>query len=347
MKLRTAWRAAITPPNYNLGCEMKPLIILFMLFWAAYSFSNVEEHTVLKVDTHVDEIGLETQSDSKKFSFVFLLVNDSFVESGDDVGYTHGLKVVGTRMTDYGVRVTLKYSADLYTEFVTEEDADKHESNQFFTDETLVGVFLDNIEQNNFWYWKGGLGWHQLSNDETDNLFYASTHQRVVHRLLNYVNSVKQPNHIEESDRKRHENGVVVDAGIGLQQSYGKGKLSLDLKEELGGRIASIDDASFTYGQISAQVSYQINKKYAVSATVAYQSKQHANGVQASKLVGLGVNTDSWEFGIRAEGYDGDAPNYVLYDTPETADMQLYLYGAYYFGKKNKSNKIPLFLRDV
>ncbi len=314
------------------------LFLLFILL-PSVALADTNEITTIRVDNPQNVELIE----NRDFSILFLLVNDSFISSGDDDGYTHGLKVAGTKVTDYGLRITVKYAADLYTEEAESEANDDTE--QFFTDETLLNVLVDNIEEGNFWYWKGGVGWQQLSNEVTDNFFYGSRQQEVVHGLLNYINEVEQPINIEEDNRKRQDNGIALDYGVGLQQNIEKERLNINFREELGGRYSSLENASFEYLQVSAKSSYQFSQNYSAGVSLGARLTKHHEGLQHAKFIGFAFNTKRFEFGIRAEDYSGDLVNYVLYNKPETDDLQLYAYFAYLGGKRGDI-EIPMFFRE-
>lgn len=298
------------------------------------------EEPLFKVDTSTEELPREFyELDSRLYELgrnrpyevVIVLAND--LGSGDDYGHTHEFKIVGVTKLSNGIRVRVSYSTDLYTEKIGEKNAEGL-TPQHFLDENIGKFMADNIDSGKLYYWKGEIGWHQLNDDPSKNIFRGSTQQILFHKIINPFIPQKQPLNVSEGHGK--QNGVLGGISVGVQKNYQHGSLSIRPQAEIGVSKSTLKDADYEYASVSLESTYVVRSQYRAGILLGSEAKRHATGTQYTHSVMASVETKHWVVGAGVYANRGELDNHTRYNKP-TKDGKIdpiyMIYGSYRFGR--------------
>lgn len=302
---------------------------------------DVKNDTMIKIQTTAEELPheiLDLDDEASRarvgtpYEVVMIFVNDV---NGDDLGFTHGARIEGATKTKNGIRLKLAYSTDLYTAKAAKKNAEGL-TPQYFTDENLVRFIADNMYEGKLWYWKGEVGWHQLNNIESDNLFYGSAQQMMIHTAFKEYKSFRHAIPTEEG--RGRQNGIMGDVAVGFQRDAEFKGAQLRAKTQIGTRQSSLDNASYDYASFDLSSSYIIRDKVKFSVMAETKAIRHQTGTEFNHSLNTSVKTKRWELGAGVMQVDGEVNNYVAHNKPSIKtnefDPIYKVYMTYRFGRK-------------
>jgi len=245
-----------------------------------------------------------------------------FGEDGDDFGESHGSSLELKKTFENDLTFTLDGSTNVYTKatgnFRIKEAALKNKTiinrdkiaEQYFTNEQLVKLSVDNIATGKTQYFKVGIGWINLNSKDWNNAYLASGQQHRWHDILKSYNFDYLPNGKENRD------SLNVEFFLGLQKNLINSNSSCRLKmySEFGGAINNVK-ASYLSGEAGGTFYFQKeNSKLAVMAGASGKSILHKNGVQSSASINAGVQYDRAAFEVGFDQKFGKLQNHVDYN---------------------------------
>ncbi len=263
-------------------------------------------------------------SSSKKQTLEFHFFDDNTgislidkVLSGDDMGYTWGLKI------SYGIdlkknHLNVDYLTNLYTRRRTDLPITFSEKGdvllpQDFLDESLLVATLDNKKQNNPLYQDYSMGFLSLSSSNDNFFLKASTQQKIWHNFLSNFTETFLP---DNQETEPSQFGMVFGFHEGL---YLPVRLcdwlnfSTDLK--IGGRLSTILQASYLDFITSTDLTYN-KKQKSFMAKLNFSSNMmlHNTGLWTMLSLGSSVGTENFQFGINILKPLGDSFQMYKFD---------------------------------
>lgn len=320
---------------------MKKLTFLFLSFlMIAITVSSYAAEPLFKVKTTIDKLPREFYDvdsrlyelgENRPYEVVLVLANDLGV--GDDYGYTHEFKIVGVTKLKNGIRLSISYSTDLYTEKIGEKNAEGL-TPQHFLDENIGKFMADNIESGKFYYWKGEVGWQQLNDVPSKNIFRGSAQQILFHKIINPFFPQKQPLNISEGYGR--QNGAMGEISVGAHKKFQYGSVEVHPSAELGVSKSTLKGANSAHASVSLEATYVVKKEYRLNLAIESEAKKHSTGTQFTNSINASVETKRWVAGAGVYASRGVLDNHTRYNKPSLSgkiDPIYMIYGSYRFGR--------------
>mgnify|MGYP003685173489 CR=1 FL=1 len=129
---------------------------------------------------------------------------------------------------------------------------DPSKYSQLFLEENIAKIILDNRDKVEAGYYKVGVGWHELNDNEVGNLLLsAAKQQQEWHRTLG--DDVRQYNYIKGRDSK---SGVAVDLSLGRDDTLFKDHNSRITSNIEAGAGLSSANTDANYVEIKSKVNF-------------------------------------------------------------------------------------------
>ncbi|MCB9091050.1 MAG: hypothetical protein H6621_11595 [Halobacteriovoraceae bacterium] len=264
------------------------------------------------------------------FSLVIAVPNDDklmglwgvmFDKDGDDYGETSGLSIQLKKTFKNDMTFTLEGSTQLYTlktgvhnHISRKKKNGKYDIDnvyeQLFTNENIIKLVVDNIQQGNALYYKVGLGWINLDSKHWKSPFLASGQQKRWHNLIDSYNFDYK------YDTKKVQNGLNVEAFIGLQKNLVNPSSTCRLRVygEMGGVLNDVDASSFKTEIGSTFYIEAIPQTLSYKMGLSGEALVHETGVQ-SKLMGtVGIQHKNKVLELEYNQKFGKLQNHVNYN---------------------------------
>lgn len=256
-------------------------------------------------------------SDRQKYEITIGIVDDNkWVTdvTGDDRGYTYGHFVKASYLTEKGLRLTVHYTADLYT-----ADTGRYYKNsegslvghQKTMEESVAKFVVDTAEQGKLLYYRAGLGWHVVEGSGDGA---AAKIQQKFHSL---VKEIRQPVN-EHSDYRQQ--APMGEATLGVQKNFEVGsQIQLQPKAEVGVVATGIKDASHLMTNVETSATYKPSfaSSIATKVTAGVTVKSYEMGTEVTPFVGADVIIKKKaSCGVKFARPQGDQINYQKYNLP-------------------------------
>lgn len=298
-----------------------------------YSFFKIQFNANEPIPDFIHKIipGLILQSAIKGgFTLELGMPNDNkllglwgltFNEDGDDYGFTHGSSLSFKKTNQDGLRTTIEGATNLYTKKAglsrIGEDEKRH-TNQYFTNENIIKLLVDNIPKNKTMYFKAGVGWINLDSKNFKNKLMASGQQISWHKFITNLNPefAMIPHNIASDLSPKH--GLSLEAFIGIQKNLISPKSScrLQIYGQSGGEYNSLGGSYFS-GQAGAVFYFQKPKsKWAMKLGGSLSSQIHQYGSSYEGNIHAGVAKGRTTVSFSYYQQYGDLINYVQYNQP-------------------------------
>lgn len=264
-------------------------------------------------------------SANEGYDILIGLVNDHNVyslglikERGDDFGYTHGMIFEIGKKLKNGNHIKFKYSSDLFSKPIDGEviplDNDNFSIRQNITNENIAKLVIDNYDLGKLHYWKGEVGWHQLSQDvKSNNVLLGSTQQLQFHRLLNSIHPGTNMIPINVDNGAPTREGIFTGFFIGSTQIFvsESSKFRLKFQEEVGAQFSAATHTLYKSADINSTLTFhRASHKLGFEVGTGIRSQTHSNGVMYTHYFDLGIGRSrKWRIGVRAEYYHNDLNN--------------------------------------
>lgn len=275
----------------------------------------------------------------------FRAVSDDFT-GGDDLGYTHGLKIEFKKRLDDKYTMSISYSTDLYSNTTrpqwrtndNQDDAGRntaiiydsnsidknkdvflkgnynHETgkyNQFFIEENKLKAIVEIIDdENNNVFYKVGAGVHQINASKTDgNILLSSlTQQDKYHDKAGFhtYDSLKQPG--------RDQTRTFVEAGAGrIDNFWQTDRQRISMRSEADVSLTGVDGASYAQAGAALRYDYQNGENAtAYRAQAKVQARVYSTGeTQKKASVEFIIDSKRHRFGLEVARRSGDDPLYL------------------------------------
>jgi hypothetical protein len=286
------------------------------------------------------------KSDDGQVDVNFSLINDNAyglfeLMSGrklaNDFGDTHGVLLEVGRTDKSGVNYKFVYFTNIYSESDSDRyytDAWGRTYDQYFTEENIIKVILNNKAQAKSHYYEVGIGVLELNRDDVRNWLSASGQQLGLHDAIGLFH----PNNIPRDGQS--EKGAFVEAGVGKRSAYisknQKVRVIGDFK--ISGITNTIRDSSSASISVGVNYYYQANqnswayKAGAQVVTTMHQTdKEPMNNLQLA--LGVGKGDYSFELLIR-KIFAGHKQNYQDYNYDREAIFTLQFTGKFGAARK-------------
>ncbi|WP_409479497.1 hypothetical protein [Pseudobdellovibrio sp. HCB154] len=259
----------------------------------------------------------QTLAPSHKYEITIGIVDDNkwvTDTTGDDRGYTYGHFVKASYITAKGLRLTVHYTGDLYT-----QDTGRYYKNgegslvghQKTMEESITKFVVDNAEQGRLLYYRAGVGWHVLEGSG------KGTAAQVQQKFHSLVKEIRQP--VNEYSNYR-ESAPMAEAAIGVQKNYQvSSQIQLEQKAEVGVVATGVKDASHVMTNAEASAIYRPSfaSNYATKLTAGVTVKAYDVGTEVTPYVEASVLIKKKaSCGVRLARPQGDAINYQKYNLP-------------------------------
>lgn len=259
----------------------------------------------------------QTLAPSHKYEIMIGIVDDNkwvTDTTGDDRGYTYGHFIKASYITDKGLRLTVHYTGDLYT-----QDTGRYYKNgegslvghQKTMEESITKFVVDNAEQGRLLYYRAGVGWHVLEGSG------KGTAAQVQQKFHSLVKEIRQP--VNEYSNYR-ESAPMAEVAIGVQKNYQvSSQIQLEQKAEIGVVGTGIKDASHVMTNAEASAIYKpgFASGYATKLTAGVTVKAYDIGTEVSPYVEASVLIKKKaSCGVRLTRPQGDTINYQRYNLP-------------------------------
>jgi hypothetical protein len=315
---------------------MKIFVLMLSLFssitWSSSDYFSDNVQLRVQDDTELEEI-LYDVFDSDSASDIFdkvqntkielALVNDfNFTDPNsndlsklnDDLGRTHGFAFAITRVLDsleeYGeYLITLSYRSEIFTnstdpvafqedyrQMVYRNENNVVTADQYFKEENLLQVIISKAIQKNAYYWKVGLGLHEINADDIDrsSLYSALTQQQAHHTNLNEWGD--RPRYRVYNNLAQHNvstMGVNIYGEFGYDYTFNE-TINSRLFTRVGmmSRLTTIEDASYIGGYSSLVFDYDISDSYfpALRLSGGANIKQFSTGHYSEAYLSSGLH---------------------------------------------------------
>lgn len=184
----------------------------------------------------------------------------------DDIGKTHGFKISISKNIapilngNDNYYLDISYETNLYTNSVTPEEFQNDyrdtlyknddgywQTDAFYKEENLFGVIVAKIESQDAYYWKAGVGFHELNTDDATRgiLISSITQQKWHHRDINerFGPTYREYNYINQD---ASQSGVFVTAEAGRDITVFNSKNSRTfMRAGVNSRLTMVKEASF------------------------------------------------------------------------------------------------------
>ncbi|MCO4753777.1 MAG: hypothetical protein KC478_04815 [Bacteriovoracaceae bacterium] len=193
---------------------------------------------------------------------------DDLSKVNDDIGKTHGFKmsvtknIAPTKGDKY--YVTISYSTDLYTNSNKPEDFQrdyrdvvykkdgKYFADVYYKEENLLNLLIGKVESKDAFYWKAGVGYHELNTEDTSRgvMFSALAQQNYYHRTVNndIAQIYREYNYLHQDASQR---GLMVEGHAGMDKTLFESSQNRTFaRAGLRSRLTAVEDASFIGGYL-------------------------------------------------------------------------------------------------
>ncbi len=229
----------------------------------------------------------------------------------DDLGRTHGLEISFVKniapiinKDEYYISIT--YSTELYSnstepaafqndyrDVLYQNEEGVYVADQWFKEENFFKAVLGKFESKDAYYWKAGVGFHEINAEENDRgvLLSAIGQQRFHHELLNRnENRYRVYNNIAQDNVS--EMGAMIEGEVGRDFTFSESDVRRTwLRVGSKSRLTSVDDASYIglYGQIGHD--YVNSKKVGFRLQTGLTADLYADGsAYSDSYIGLGIH---------------------------------------------------------
>jgi hypothetical protein len=254
----------------------------------------------------------------------------------NDFGDTHGVLLEVGRTDRSGVNYKLVYFTNVYTErnserYYTEDWGRTYD--QYFTEENIIKILLDNKAQENDNYIELGIGVIELNRDKVRGWLSASGQQLSLHDAIGLFH----PNNLSRSGE--NETGAFIEGSVGRKYDYISKNRTIRIVGDvkISAIANTVKESSSTSVTAGVNYYYQANKNswaYKVGAKVLTRvhetDREPMNNVQLA--LGVGKGNYSFEL-IVTKIFAGHKQNYQDYNYDREATFTLQFTGK--FGKKS------------
>ena len=326
----------------TLNCEDEKLKSELTCF--AQTYPNVDEktHSFFQLEMPLNQIPKEIQQNIPGQNFessenVFLIIgfpNDNkgfglwgliFKNDGDDFGDSHGSSVTIGKRNKEGTTFTLNGITNVFSSYTGVSRIDtpsgKWEEGvrpsdvylqQYFTNESMINILVDNVQKNKLLYYKAGAGWIQLDSKNHTGLLKATGQQAQWHKALGFYNFDNI------SDGLGIRNGFSIDTFVGLQKNLINQNSTCRMRNylEIGGRASTLNDSYFK-GEIGTLIYFQKPKSnFSLKLGGNGNFKIHEDGVEKQIIATTGFQAGRFGMDFDYTQKFGDLRNHVIYNTP-------------------------------
>lgn len=277
-----------------------------------------------------------------KWEFAVHLPNDNkgwglfdvlFKSTPNDYGNTHGLKFSAARGDGNGYHLTIEYSTNLYTSKVPGSAEVKDAQgivhvDQYFLEENLFKLMVDDMDKRNPIYFKAGIGWQNLNNDHVGSVATsAGKQQQEFHKFLNSVEPglARKYNNV---GRGQDNDGLYLEGAFGLQQQKVlSDTMRVRSYQEVGAGGSTIaSNTNFVRAEVGASVDYQPSgSKYAARVGSSLEAEKYSGDpMQVSSSVFVEMGKESFKCGTKITRRKGRGPSYHEFDNDNEAIMAAY-----------------------
>ena len=171
-------------------------------------------------------------------------------------------------------------------------------ADQYFKEENIFKVVVGKIETKDAYYWKLGVGFHEINAEDKDRGFLLSsaTQQRSHHRLLNR-NGNNYREYINITQDGISELGVLIEGDIGKDITLSESDMRRSwTRLGLKTRLTSVSDASYigAYANIGNDYNNKDLVGFAVRVQAGLSSNFYSDGSNYSDAhIGIGLHGDS------------------------------------------------------
>lgn len=288
--------------NFNEGLGAQSVILEFdNEEQMKKALKNIAPSSILDRPVNSWQFAIHLPNDNKGFGLIDKIFK---TKTGDDYGYTHGMKVSASKALNNKYHLTLEYSTDLYTQMIPGKNNFKDAGgvihiNQHFLEENLLKLVIDNIDEGKPLYYKAGVGLHNLNNDKAGSLvFSAARQQDKFHEIAIKENFGRHRayNYIEQGQNNL---GAYAEADAGVRSSkYISDSLRTTLSAEVGGAVSTADSkAANLHVKGTAQADWNIPRsKYALRTEIKAQVDRFNDSSPLQKTYGIGVTLGNKSF---------------------------------------------------
>ncbi len=197
----------------------------------------------------------------------------------DDIGKTHGYKLsVYKNMAPLlngndKYYINISYETTLYTNSDQPEVFQKNyketlylnsdgywQADVFFKEENLFKVLLGKVKSKDAYYWKVGVGFHEMNTDDANRGFILSsiTQQAWHHRDINerHGPTYREYNYLTQDGSQK---GIAIEAELGKDITLNRGKNSRTFtRAGVNSRATMVKDASYVGAYINLGHDYKV-----------------------------------------------------------------------------------------
>lgn len=286
------------------------------------------------LDRPVDRlhVALHFPNDNKGFGLFDKIFR---LHAGDDYGYTHGMIVSAGKGREDGYHLTLEYSTNLYTQKVRGSTAYKTADgityiDQYFLEEKLLKLVIDDMDKRKPQYFKAGMGWHNLNNDTAGGLLTGAAHQQQLFHEYEERLDFGRRRRYTNIGRGKNDSGLYLEGAVGARApEVIHGSVRRSSYVETGIAVSSADSrANNANAKIATHIDYQgFGDKYALRLEGSAQVEQYNDG-QAPILsysFGISLGNEEWQCGLKNIRRKNDfGAAYREFDTDKEVIADLY-----------------------
>jgi hypothetical protein len=272
--------------------------------------------------------GHEFFGDSERLSFKFAVRNDALatrvniirhgVKFYNDHGETHGVELeAAKKLSNSNTNLTLMYHSNLFTEAHYLEIDENNYTNQTFTSEQVLKALINNITPEGTWYFDSGAGVIELNSTDDQNIFRASTQQRIYHGNTNNYNIYNK------ATPTQNQLGVTANLYGGMKKSLINENigLRLDLKGDFGFDVATIENYNNFKVRFASDLYFQrpngsLGAKLSLGVPLTFHRTDDDQesifpSLEVRPKVGLSLASRKTEFGMALEIPFGPLRTYI------------------------------------
>lgn len=242
-----------------------------------------------KIDPRLNSIVSEDfrkDAKGKKVSciIIFNMTNDdkqmlgvkgSAADTGDDAGHTHGLGLSLNCTTEDGISKTFSYDAQLYSqpEFQNGQSVVQPDGRikQKIISETIFAFLQDNINQGKLTYWKRGVGFINVTDQQKLGPLSPANQQQWFHGMVNKIGGEGSAPVYQNEQGSMNKWAPFVSMSVGLQQHAQLGnRCFVSVAGDTGFRLSPMKDASYWNANANAKISYRVTSGSALYVKGSY-----------------------------------------------------------------------------
>lgn len=308
---------------------MKFLLILFTLISSPLCFSASYSCDSDDCNKEIAELvagSIFEPSEDGGVDINFSLLNDNAYgvyelatgeKLGNDFGNTHGVLLEISHTNSFKVNYKFVYFSNLYTEKVSEKyNLDDYGStyDQYFTEENVIKVLVNNKAQGKDHYIEVGVGIIELHHSQVRSFLSAAQQQLFMHDAMGSYH----PNNLDSGIK--NELGGLLEAGIGKQITYESRnrKVRIVGDAKFSGVLSTISDVSSVTASAAVDAYYQSSKNsfaYKAGAKLSTTHHRTGNSLMHEAEASIGIGKGSYSFEVRLQkAFAGDKQNYQIYN---------------------------------